>query len=84
MNEVVHAEEAMHQLFLDTCISTGIDKNTIDEFGKILMECLVIESSSPEGRKLKANLRKINIAEGINVINANAVTELDFNVDDFK
>jgi hypothetical protein len=84
MTEVVHAEEAMNQLFLDTCISTGVDKNRIDEFSNILMECLVIESSSPEGRKLKANLRKINIAEGINVINAHAVMEIDFNVDDVK
>ena len=84
MNEVVHAEEAMNQLYLDTCISTGIDKNTIDEFGKMLMECLDIESSSPEGRKLKANLRKVNIGQGINAINAHAVMEINFYVDDFK
>jgi hypothetical protein len=90
-NEVVCAEEAMNQIFLDTWsenmvhdVSTGIPKNRIEEFGNNMMESLGIESPSPEGRKLKANLRKINISEGQNSINSHAVMEIDFNVDDFK
>eukprot|EP00090_Calanus_glacialis_P019475 TRINITY_DN29921_c0_g1_i1.p1 TRINITY_DN29921_c0_g1~~TRINITY_DN29921_c0_g1_i1.p1 ORF type:complete len:224 (-),score=34.39 TRINITY_DN29921_c0_g1_i1:149-820(-) len=90
-NEVVRAEEAMNQIFLDSWteemvhdVSTGIDKNRIEEFGNILMECLDVKPSSPEGKKLKANLRKVNISEGQNSINAHAVMEIEFNVDDFK
>ena len=81
----------MNQISLDTWseeivhdVSTGIDKKRIEEFGNILMKCLDIESSSPEGRRLKANLRKINISEGQNSINLHAVMEIDFNFDDFK
>lgn len=89
--EVESAEAFMNRIFLDNWtenmthdVSTGIPKDKIDEFGKNLMECLELEPTSTEGRKLIANLKKINISSGPNAINAHAVMEIDFNINDFR
>lgn len=86
--QVDHAEATMNEIFFDSWkesmvhdVSKGVSKDKIGEFGDNLLECLGLDNESPEARKLKANLRKINITTGAN---AHAIMEIDFNVDSFK